>query len=80
MVSCLKTDKSEHGPSCGELGVDGGWVHRSQRGTAANANANSNSDVPRKFASEFKPPNLKQKVANSALRRNSLANAEWFCE
>ena len=42
------------------------------------ANANANSDVPRKFASEFLPPNLKQKAANCALRRNSLANANGF--
>ena len=45
-------------------------VHRSRSDRAANANANS--DAPRKFASEFSPPNLKQKVANSALRRNVL--------
>ena len=33
---------------------------------------------PEKFASEFQPPNLKQKAANEALRSNSLANANGF--
>ena len=42
-------------------------------GTAANANANS--DAPREFARKMGPPTLKQKVANAALRRNLLANA-----
>ena len=51
-------------------------VHRGRSDTAANANANS--DAPRQFASEFWPPNLKQKAANWALRRNSLANANGF--
>ena len=32
----------------------------------------------KRFASEFQPPNLKQKAANEALRRNSLANANGF--
>ena len=53
-----------------------GWVHRGRSDTAANANANS--DASQEFASEFCPPNLKQKAANSALRRNSLANANGF--
>ena len=51
-------------------------MHRGRSDTAANANANS--DAPRKFASEFSAPNLKQKAANLALRRNSLANANGF--
>ena len=51
-------------------------MHRGRIDTAANANANS--DAPRKFASEFLPPNLKEKAANQALRRNSLANANGF--
>ena len=51
-------------------------MHRGRGDTAANANANS--DAPRKFASEFQPPNLKEKAANLALRRNSLANANGF--
>ena len=51
-------------------------VHRGHSGTVANANANS--DAPRRFASEFRPPNLKEKAANSALRRNSLMNAKVF--
>ena len=42
------------------------------------ANANAISETPRKFVSEFSPPNLKQKVTNSALRRNALANANGF--
>ena len=36
------------------------------------ANANVNSGSPRKFASEFRPPNLKQKAANRALRINEF--------
>ena len=51
-------------------------MHRSRSDTVANANANS--DAPRKFASEFSPLNLKQEAANEALRRNSLANANDF--
>ena len=51
-------------------------MHRGRSDTAANANANS--DAPQKFASEFLAPNLKQKAANWALRRNSLANANGF--
>ena len=51
-------------------------MHRGRSDTAANANANS--DAPREFASEFWPPNLKEKAANYALRRNSLANANGF--
>ena len=53
-------------------------MHRGRSETAANANANANSDAPQKFASEFLAPNLKQKAANCALRRNSLANANGF--
>ena len=52
------------------------WGHRGRSDTAANANANS--DSPQKFASDFWPPNLKQEVANYALRRNSLAKAKDF--
>ena len=51
-------------------------MHRGRSDRAANANANS--DAPRQFASEFSAPNLKQKAANLALRRNSLANANGF--
>ena len=51
-------------------------MHRGRSDTAANANANS--DAPRKFASEFWLPNLKAKAANLALRRNPLANANGF--
>ena len=51
-------------------------MHRGRSDTAVNANANS--DAPRKFASEFSAPNLKQEAANYALRRNSLANANGF--
>ena len=51
-------------------------MHRGRSDRAANANANS--DAPQKFASEFSPSNLKQKAANYALRRNSLANANGF--
>ena len=51
-------------------------MHRGRSDTAANANANS--DAPRKFASEILPPNLKQRAVNYALRRNSLANANRF--
>ena len=56
--------------------ANGGDVHRCRCDTAANANVNS--DATRKFASEFLPPNLKPKVANKALRRNSLANVNGF--
>ena len=51
-------------------------VHRGCSDTPANANANF--DAPRKFASDFLPLNIKQKAANYALRRNSLANASGF--
>ena len=51
-------------------------MHRGRSDTVANANANA--DAPRKLASEFSPPNLKEKAANSALRRNPLANANGF--
>ena len=51
-------------------------MHRGRSDTAANAN--TNYDAPQKFASEFQPPNLKQKAANEALRRNLLANANGF--
>ena len=51
-------------------------MHRGR--TEAAANANADSDAPRKVASEFQPPNLKEKAANHALRRNSLANANGF--
>ena len=51
-------------------------MHRGRSDTAANANANS--DAPRESASELKPPNLKEKAANSALRSNALANANGF--
>ena len=51
-------------------------MHGGRCDTAANANANY--DAPRKFTSEFQPPNLKQKAANEALRRNPLANANGF--
>ena len=51
-------------------------MHRGRSDTAANANANS--DAPRKFASEFYLPNLKEEAANSVLRRHSLANANGF--
>ena len=37
------------------------WVNRSRSDTAANTN--TNSDAPRKFASECLPPSLKEKVA-----------------
>ena len=37
-------------------------MHRGRSDTVANANANS--DAPRKFASEFSPPNRKEKAAN----------------
>ena len=51
-------------------------MHHSRSDRAANAKANS--DAPRKFASEFLPPNLNEKVANQALRINSLAIANGF--
>ena len=51
-------------------------MHRGRSATAANANANS--DAPRKFASEFQAPSPQQEAANSPLRRNSLANANGF--
>ena len=51
-------------------------MHRGRSDTAATANANSGA--PQKFASEFLAPNLKQKAANQALRRDSLANVNGF--
>ena len=51
-------------------------MHRGRSDAVANANANS--DAPRKFASEFSHQTPKEKVANSALRRNPLANANGF--
>ena len=53
-------------------------MHRSRSDTAANANANS--DAPREYASEFLPPNPKEKAANQALRINSLAIANGFAK
>ena len=51
-------------------------MHRGRSDRAANTNLNS--DSRRKFGSEFHPPNLKEKAANSVLRRNSQANATGF--
>ena len=51
-------------------------MHRGRSDTAANANANS--DALQNFASEFWPPNLKEKTANHALRIKSLAIVDGF--
>ena len=46
-------------------------MHRGRSDTAANANANS--DAPRKFASKFSGPISNREAANEAMRVNSLA-------
>ena len=51
-------------------------MHCGHSDTATNADANSGA--LRKFASESSPPNLKEKVANFALRIYSLAIADCF--
>ena len=58
--------------------ADATWVHRGRRNTAANADANS--DTPRKFTSVLILCHqiLKRKFANEALRINALAIANGF--
>ena len=54
------------------------WAHRGRSDTAANANANS--DAPRKFAGEFLAPKSQTKSCELGVAMEFASECDFFCE